>query len=536
VRRPWVRRPDLRRPDLRRPDLRRPGLRTMMLVPVLLTVSLGFTALALYVQRTAQADLVAAVDDELTRAHRAGVTRLAADPTLADPTPTSQTPTDPSRGLNAPIQLVLAPDGSVLEHTITQNPFSATELAALAAADGTITVAHGPRYRALVTIGPNGGRIVTALPLSNADASLAGLRRSLLLGGLVVFLLCSLVVWWIAAALARPVTRMTDVANQIAGGALSTDVDPPGGSRETARLAADLQHMLTRLRATIAASDAATRQATQARAAMQRFLADASHELRTPLTALRGYSDLYAGKMLAEGADLDRAMQRIGSESQRLTSLVNGMLQLARDGGTDRRPHQDDLHRDVDLHQVVADVVQDLRAAYPDHPITAPISPPDGTASSPAGPSPAGPSPASPSPANPSPANPRPANPQLTNTRPTSTVRGDPGLLHRALLNLGANACQHTDPGTAVRFDLSTTATGTTLAVIDHGPGIGPAHAEKIFEPFYRADTSRSRTGSAGAGLGLALAQQIAAQHQAVLAHSTTPGGGATFTLTLPRG
>jgi two-component system, OmpR family, sensor kinase len=493
-----------------------------MLVPVLLTVSLGFTALALYVQRTAQVDLVAAVDDELTRAHRAGVTRLAADPTPTDPAPTEPTPTDPtpagpSRGLNAPIQLVLAPDGSVLERTVTQNPFSATELAALAAADGTITVAHGPRYRALVTIGPNGGRIVTALPLTNADASLAGLRRSLLLGGLVVFLLCSLVVWWIAAALARPVTRMTDVANQIAGGALSTDVDPPGGSRETARLAADLQHMLTRLRATIAASDAATRQATEARAAMQRFLADASHELRTPLTALRGYSDLYAGKMLAEEADLDRAMQRIGSESQRLTSLVNGMLQLARDGGTDRRPHQDvDLHHDVDLQQVMADVVHDLRAAYPDHPITAPISPPDGTASSPAGPSPAGPS---------------PTNPQLTNT-----VRGDPGLLHQALLNLGANACQHTDPGTAVRFDLSTTATGTTLAVIDHGPGIGPAHAEKIFEPFYRADTSRSRTGSAGAGLGLALAQQIAAQHQAVLAHSTTPGGGATFTLTLPRG
>jgi two-component system, OmpR family, sensor kinase len=474
--------------------MKRPTLRTLMLAPVLLTVSLGFAALAYYVQHTAQADLIAAVDEELARAHQAGAPRLASDPQPAtslpaDPKPGVLGQSDPTTGVDPPLQLLLARNGAIRAQVGGRNPFSAAELADLVDATETLTLNHHPRYRVVVSAGSAGGIFVTALPLARADASLAGLRRSLLLGGLVVFLLCSITVWWIAAVLARPVTRMTAVANKIAAGALDTRVDPPTGSRETAQLANDLQHMLTRLEATIADRETAIRHATEARLAMQRFLADASHELRTPLTALKGYSDLYRGNMLREPDDIDRAMHRIGSESQRLTTLVNDMLQLAREGDTQPRPYQP-----VNLRQVVTGVVHDLSAAYPDHSIS-------------------GPAPSS----------------------RDSAVLGDHDLLHQALLNLGANACQHTGPGTPVRFDVTASATHATVTVVDRGEGIDSEHVGKIFQPFYRADTSRRRTGPSGAGLGLTLTQQIATQHNASVSYTPTHGGGATFVLAIPR-
>ena len=65
---------------------------------------------------------------------------------------------------------------------------------------------------------------------------------------------------------------------------------------------------------------------TESRDAMERFLADMAHEIRTPLTALKGYSDLYRNGMLEAPADIDRAMSRIGSESERLSDLANAML------------------------------------------------------------------------------------------------------------------------------------------------------------------------------------------------------------------
>ncbi len=247
--------------------------------------------------------------------------------------------------------------------------------------------------------------------------------------------------------------------------------------------------MVARLRAALAEQERSVALATSARDDMQRFLADVSHEIRTPLTALKGYSDLYAGGMLAEPGALDRAMSRVGSESVRLHSLVNSMLELTRDGEAHRQ-----AHAEVDVAQVVRAVVEDLRAAYPGREIDL-----------------------------------------QTAETVDAPVAGDAARIHQAVLNLGANACTHTDPRTPIAVNVESTPSALTVSVVDHGAGIDEAERTKVFLPFYRSDPSRARNGHSGAGLGLALAQQIAHEHDGSVSVHPTPGGGATFTLTLPQ-
>jgi two-component system OmpR family sensor kinase len=71
------------------------------------------------------------------------------------------------------------------------------------------------------------------------------------------------------------------------------------------------------------------------------------------------------------------------------------------------------------------------------------------------------------------------------------------------------------------------------VAVIDHGPGIAAEDRSRIFERFFRADTSRARA-SGGTGLGLSIVSALVAAHGGAVSVEQTPGGGATFTLRLP--
>ena len=219
----------------------------------------------------------------------------------------------------------------------------------------------------------------------------------------------------------------------------------------------------------------------------RQLLANASHELRTPLTALKGYSDLYAKGMLETSGDVDRAMSRIGSESERLSTLANAMLQLAQDGTA-----QPEI-ADFDVAAVVEEVVADLRAAYPDHRIEFDID----------------------------------------RSRPLM-VSGSRDRLQQAVLNLGSNACHHNPPGETIAITARLQTGAIRISVADNGPGVDPNDRDRIFLPFFRSDAARNRDGQHGAGLGLALAQQIAEQHHGTLSVESTPGGGATFILAIP--
>ena len=110
----------------------------------------------------------------------------------------------------------------------------------------------------------------------------------------------------------------------------------------------------------------------------------------------------------------------------------------------------------------------------------------------------------------------------------------DPVAMHQALLNLTANAIEHTPEGGQVTLGVSCTDDWAVLEVADTGPGIPEEEIPNIFERFYRLDPSRKRTASGGTGLGLSIAYWITRSHGGTIEVSSEVGTGTKFTIQLP--
>ncbi len=292
--------------------------------------------------------------------------------------------------------------------------------------------------------------------------------------------------WFIIRRDLRPLESMTTTAERISAGDLSQRVGVPDDGSEIGRLGHAFDTMLDQIQALFDSQHAALLAKERSEDQLRRFVADASHELRTPLTAVRGYSELYRAGGLADEDSLEQAMTRIGSESRRMATLVEDLLLLARlDQGRPLR------HDQVPLSDLVNDALLDLRAVDPDRAVEA-------------------------------------------NVEPGVVIKGDEDRLRQVIGNLLTNVRMHTPSDTPLEVVLRARNGYSTLKVADHGPGIDPSHVEHVFDRFYRADSGRSRDHG-GSGLGLSIAASVAAAHGGEISYSNTPGGGATFTLTLPR-
>ncbi|MHB1845230.1 MAG: HAMP domain-containing sensor histidine kinase [Deltaproteobacteria bacterium] len=113
-------------------------------------------------------------------------------------------------------------------------------------------------------------------------------------------------------------------------------------------------------------------------------------------------------------------------------------------------------------------------------------------------------------------------------------VWADRELCAHALQNLLDNAEKHTPPGTVISVGARLEGDRIRLFVRDRGPGLSPDELPRLFEPFYRPDASRSRAGGGGAGLGLSLVRRIAELHGGEPSVESSPGGGSTFSFTVP--
>jgi two-component system OmpR family sensor kinase len=329
--------------------------------------------------------------------------------------------------------------------------------------------------------------VAVALPLSGATRTLADFRTVALSVGIAVLALGGL-----AAALAirrsfRPLDDIERTASAIAAGDLSqrVPVAPPG--TEIGRLSTALNTMLTQIEALFRSQQRSEDQ-------MRRFVADASHELRTPLAAIRGFAELYRQGAVREPDDVAHVMGRIEGESTRLGRLVEDLLALARlDEAQRRRVRSRDP---VDLAVVASDAVHDARALAPDRAVRL-VGVEDGV----------GPG--------------------------SAVVLADESGMRQVLTNLLANAVHHTPAGTPVEVAvgrvLGPSGPESVVEVRDHGPGLTPEQAERVFERFYRVDSSRRRGTGGGSGLGLAIVATIVDVHGGTVAVSPTPGGGATF-------
>ncbi len=335
------------------------------------------------------------------------------------------------------------------------------------------------KYRVDITpLDQAGRRLLIAIPLSDVAQTLHRLLFiEALASGLIVVLVGGAALVLVRAGL-RPLEDIGEVAGAIAEGDLSRRVPLAEERTEVGRLGLSLNAMLGQIQSAFEA-----RQASEAR--LRRFVADASHELRTPLTSIRGYAELFRRGAAERPDDLEKAMRRIEEESARMGVLVDDLLLLARlDQGRplDREP--------VDLVRVAADAVDDARATTPDRAIS--LEAPEHL-----------------------------------------VIEGDELRLRQVAANLVANACQHTPVEAPVVVRVATSDADAVLEVADSGPGLDAEAAQKVFERFYRADPSRTRSGG-GSGLGLSIVAAIAEAHGGSATVDSTPGVGACFRIVLP--
>ena len=113
------------------------------------------------------------------------------------------------------------------------------------------------------------------------------------------------------------------------------------------------------------------------------------------------------------------------------------------------------------------------------------------------------------------------------------TVRGDAGRLRQVFDNLLTNVRTHTPAGTLTTIELRTQDASAVLTVRDNGPGMTADQAQRVFERFFRADTSRSRS-SGGSGLGLAIVKGLIVAHGGTVRVETAPGEGFGVVIHLP--
>jgi two-component system OmpR family sensor kinase len=323
-----------------------------------------------------------------------------------------------------------------------------------------------------------------AVPLYGVDTTVQKMLNFAILIGLAVIAACALLGWYGVRRAFQPLSQIEDTAAAIATGDLTRRIPEPVAQDEVASLSRSLNAMLSQIEQSFA-----VRQASEER--MRQFVADASHELRTPLAAVRGYAELYRQGAVTRPEDVASTMRRIEDESIRMGGLVNDLLILTR---LDR---QRPLERaSVDLTVLAADAVQDARALDPDRQVRLL---------------------------------------GLNGDLQPTTIEGDEAKLRQVVTNLVGNAVNHTPEGTDIEIAVGTRSPGhARLEVRDHGEGVDPVKARKVFERFYRADASRVRGKGGGNGLGLAIVAAIVSAHNGQVGVAATPGGGATFVVDLP--
>jgi two-component system, OmpR family, sensor kinase len=368
------------------------------------------------------------------------------------------------------------------------------------AGETTTVPAAGGGGRWRVAVAPrrdgSGGSVVVAASLDGIDATIRQLRLIDLGVSLIVLAALAGVGAAIVRASLRPLVEIEQTARAIAAGDLTRRVPERDPGTEVGRLGRALNTMLAQIESAFGARAASEASARRSEDRMRRFVADASHELRTPLTTIRGFAELYRQGAARDPAELDRLMRRIEDQAARMGLLVEDLLLLARldtERPLDRQP--------VDLLALAAEAVNDARAVAPDRRIEVVLGGDDGDHDG------------------------------------VLVVLGDDRRLRQVLANLVNNALTHTPAGSPIEVRVGTSTLdgrpGAAVEVVDHGPGLAPEQAERVFERFYRADPARS-PADGGSGLGLSIVAALVAVHGGTVAVDSVPGRGARFRVVLP--
>lgn len=377
--------------------------------------------------------------------------------------------------------LLLTPEGVILASNQPQDASQKENLPQLNPDENHVIVSYSlfqPGVRVFAPVqGVNDklvGVVEVADNLGSVSQRLWRLGQYILAVLGVQLLLGGLIGYWLATRLERPILATTTAVIDLAQGQYIEPPLPEQGSQETKALAQAVNTLSGRLHLL--------------ESTRRRSLANLVHEIGRPLGAIKA-----AVQVLREGADTDAALRQellsgIDREIVRLQPLLDDLAQLH-----GQVTGQIQLHKEpVPLSEWLPPLLLPWRAAAQEKGLhwQADISP----------------------------------------NLPTLTI--DPAKMAQVMGNLLSNAIKYTPEGGTVKVTAAARPDHIAIAIEDNGPGIASAEHKRVFEPFYRS--TAQRRFPQGLGLGLSIAQELVAAHGGTLLLNSQPGGGATFTVTLP--
>jgi signal transduction histidine kinase len=318
---------------------------------------------------------------------------------------------------------------------------------------------QGPS-RIFATTLPTGHRLLVGDDIARVDAVDGVVVRSFGIAFIGVLVAGSLGGYTLSRGIHRRVVSITRTAEAIIDGDLSRRVPVRGADDELGRLAGTLNRMLDRIGGLLDS--------------LRQVSTDVAHDLRTPLTRLRQKLET----MIGETGDEDRreALESAVGDLDSILATFTALLRISQIEGGERRA----AFRRLDLVMIADTVVEAFRPSAELIGQTL----------------------------------------ELVADGPVM-LDGDKELLTQMIANLIENAIRHAGQGAAIRV-ACTAAPGPCLSVLDNGPGVPVEERTRLFDRFYRLETSRSTPGS---GLGLALVSAVARLHGAEASlHDAGPG------------
>lgn len=379
---------------------------------------------------------------------------------------------------------ILARTTELVGEKAAGDPLFKRALATGEPASGTAQLSgEAPDFVHAVPVDPEEGApfvIAAGKSYGDVEETLAAFR-TVLAGGIGAALLLSVLgAYLLARAALSPVGAVAEAARGMTDDDLSERLPVANPKDEIGHLTTTINGLLSRLEAAFARRD-------EALSRQRRFVSDAGHELRTPLTSIGGYAKMLQNWGLRDPEKAREAVAAIRRESERMRSLVEGLLALAR--GDESAPMNPEP---ADLAAVAAEAVETIRAAA-DGKVAVEYIPSEGQA----------------------------------------RATFDRARVREAISILLDNSVKYTPQGGKVTVSVTQRDGWAGVGVADNGVGIPADQLPLVFERFYRADEAR---GEGGAGLGLPIARQIAEAHGGRIEVESEPEVGSAFTFWLPGG
>ena len=295
-------------------------------------------------------------------------------------------------------------------------------------------------------------------------------KNSLLISAILAFI-GGVVTYFISGHALRPIREFSDKIEEVQAQNLAASRIEENKVKELNQLSVSYNKMLERL------SDAFEIQ--------RQFTANAAHELRTPLSLMQVQLDLYNSTRHPDNdADTLQTIKMVTEQNGRLSKMVKTLLDMSELQTVGR---DDEIMVDALVDEVLADLD--------------PLA--------------------------------KEKNIKLTGKCKNITMVGSDILIYRLVYNLVENAIKYNHSGGQVTVTAYRKEKHVYLSVEDTGNGIPEELRERVFEPFFRVDKSRSRE-LGGVGLGLALVREIVRVHDGSIAVRSNPSGGTVFDVILP--